>query len=405
MTSDRAETSANPPVAAASPISLTDVCALQVPIHWAEAVAVVQDVGALLAGGRVVAGIPDLADVAITSAGTVMIRRGATGRHDVDELGRMLNRLLDIETSPMPLRLFVAHSLVSSKYTSVSAFLDALAYYARPNREELIRSLYSRCLDAPSHTPEEVPPKAPPVPLDEPPARRRHATRALAFAVVAATLVAAAGVIWLWRDAPRVSASLAQVRGAVTSAAAAIQQMTSGDSGPEAAVDSGSDGPKPSRQASSPRVPRQPRLAVDATAAFLAPGAEPDHPTGSVGGITAAPAGAIDRVPLGPAPTIGSGAADAIYSSAAEGVQPPVWKHPKLPPFVPVDPRVGGTNTMELRIDESGDVTQVQLVTPPVRMSDMLLLSTAKTWKFHPAIKDGRPVKYRLSLSWVVTPP
>ena len=96
--------------------------------------------------------------------------------------------------------------------------------------------------------------------------------------------------------------------------------------------------------------------------------------------------------------------ADVIYSGPSEGVQPPVWKHPKLPPFELVDSRVSGTNTMELLVDESGDVRHVQLVTTPVRMSDMLLLSNAKTWKFYPAIKDGSPVKYRLAMSWNVTP-
>jgi hypothetical protein len=60
---------------------------------------------------------------------------------------------------------------------------------------------------------------------------------------------------------------------------------------------------------------------------------------------------------------------------------------------------------MELLIDESGVVQQARLTSRPVRMSDMLLLSPAKTWKFHPALKNGQPVKYRLKMSWVVAPP
>jgi len=60
---------------------------------------------------------------------------------------------------------------------------------------------------------------------------------------------------------------------------------------------------------------------------------------------------------------------------------------------------------MELSIDETGAVQQVLLKSKPVRLPDMLLLSAAKTWQFYPALKDGRPVKYRLSLSWVVAPP
>jgi hypothetical protein len=34
-----------------------------------------------------------------------------------------------------------------------------------------------------------------------------------------------------------------------------------------------------------------------------------------------------------------------------------------------------------------------------------MLLSAAKTWKFTPALNDGRPVKYRLQLDVVMTQP
>jgi hypothetical protein len=37
-------------------------------------------------------------------------------------------------------------------------------------------------------------------------------------------------------------------------------------------------------------------------------------------------------------------------------------------------------------------------------MTDMLLLSGAKTWKFTPAMKEGVPVRYRTTISWEITP-
>ena len=94
-----------------------------------------------------------------------------------------------------------------------------------------------------------------------------------------------------------------------------------------------------------------------------------------------------------------------VYTKASLDVKPPVLFSPKLPPVPPVEPDLLGTNTMELSIDETGAVQQVLLKSKPVRLPDMQLLSAAKTWQFYPALKDGRPVKYRLSLSWVVTPP
>jgi hypothetical protein len=61
-------------------------------------------------------------------------------------------------------------------------------------------------------------------------------------------------------------------------------------------------------------------------------------------------------------------------------------------------------NTMELIISKQGRVEEVRLISPPQRMTDMLLLSGAKTWKFVPALKDGQPVRYRTQFSWDATP-
>jgi hypothetical protein len=61
-------------------------------------------------------------------------------------------------------------------------------------------------------------------------------------------------------------------------------------------------------------------------------------------------------------------------------------------------------NTIELIGTEDGTVDRVRLVSAPRRLSDMMLLSGAKTWRFEPASRDGRSVKYRLLLSWDATP-
>ena len=64
---------------------------------------------------------------------------------------------------------------------------------------------------------------------------------------------------------------------------------------------------------------------------------------------------------------------------------------------------VSDVNTMELVISKMGRVEQVKLSAPPKRMTDMLLLSGAKMWKFVPAMKDGQPVRYRTEVSWETT--
>ena len=58
-------------------------------------------------------------------------------------------------------------------------------------------------------------------------------------------------------------------------------------------------------------------------------------------------------------------------------------------------------NALELLITETGVVQRVKMLSPPARMPDIMLLSAAKNWKFQPALKDGRPVSYRLTFNWV----
>ena len=55
--------------------------------------------------------------------------------------------------------------------------------------------------------------------------------------------------------------------------------------------------------------------------------------------------------------------------------------------------------TIEVLVNERGTVDAVRAVAPPRTLGESLLvtmgLSAAKSWSFQPALKDGRPVKYR----------
>ena len=93
---------------------------------------------------------------------------------------------------------------------------------------------------------------------------------------------------------------------------------------------------------------------------------------------------------------------DTIYSAADRDVIPPQTDE-RLP-----GPTISSwntrTNAMEVIVSQTGAVERVRLVTPPQRMPDMFALSRAKVWMFKPAMKDGRPVRYRLLLTWEVNP-
>jgi hypothetical protein len=93
---------------------------------------------------------------------------------------------------------------------------------------------------------------------------------------------------------------------------------------------------------------------------------------------------------------------DTIYSAADRDVVPPQTSEDlPSPTFSAWTTR---TNAMELIVSATGAVERVRLVGPPQRMPDILELSRAKVWKFKPATKDGRPVRYRLLLTWKVNP-
>lgn len=92
-----------------------------------------------------------------------------------------------------------------------------------------------------------------------------------------------------------------------------------------------------------------------------------------------------------------------VYSSEDGDVLPAQLLTAQLP-----GPTVAGAPTriilMEVIVSEHGTVERARLVSPARRMPDMMILSSAKVWTFSPALKDGRPVRYRLVLSWETSP-
>jgi hypothetical protein len=92
-----------------------------------------------------------------------------------------------------------------------------------------------------------------------------------------------------------------------------------------------------------------------------------------------------------------------IYSASDAGVEPPRLRSAELPELL-----IAGfekrTNNVELVISERGEVQHARMIGPPQRMPDIMVLSRAKELLFDPAIRNGVPVRYRLILSWNVTP-
>jgi hypothetical protein len=84
-----------------------------------------------------------------------------------------------------------------------------------------------------------------------------------------------------------------------------------------------------------------------------------------------------------------------VYTSVDAAVIPPVLVRPVMPKAPPPDVPLDQIGSLEVLVDEQGDVEQVRLLSPANRYHDRMLVSAAKMWKFRPAFKDGHPVRYR----------
>ena len=88
-----------------------------------------------------------------------------------------------------------------------------------------------------------------------------------------------------------------------------------------------------------------------------------------------------------------------VYSGANSDVVPPdLVRQQVMPPLF--TPRAGApVNQVELTISSKGTVERTRFLVGPHRMADMMILSSAKTWLFTPASRNGENVRYRLVMA------
>jgi hypothetical protein len=88
-----------------------------------------------------------------------------------------------------------------------------------------------------------------------------------------------------------------------------------------------------------------------------------------------------------------------IYSASDADVAPPALSSAQQLWSIPSSPRASDRTTIEIVVDERGGVESAKSVGEAASLADTaavaMSLSAAKAWRFRPAIKDGRPVKYR----------
>jgi len=422
--------------AEAPSLTLQDLVQMDVHVTWDEAVSIVEEL-CVAAQGLVMRPIPGAPEILLNANGTVSIPQSAGGVPDPVEAARRLAELLAGSVAPAPLRLFVSQAVSSGHYNSLTEFSDALAYYAKPGRTERVKAVYQRAseqlMSQPPSATDTPRPKAAALakPPSATPSGRQQSRRQLALiALTTAGLVSMVlGIgLYFWPSGSSTSSATPEAETAVEDTPADAAARPGRANKPAAAAAAVNRQSAPPRTSSALDATQMPLTGSRAASGYAGGsggfrrGTQPlegaaSRPTSSSAAAVSAgaPADAARVTPQGQQiesdvpETAGTGAPESsspipIYSASDATVQPAVLSKPQLLP-----PPFGGAGSgkpvrLELVISPTGTVERARFLEAPQRMADMMLLSSAKTWRFTPAVKDGQPVRYRTVLSWVGTP-
>lgn len=394
--------------------SLAHIIGRRTPILWFEAVAIVEGLTAALS---VVADdpknvvVPDLADVFIAADGTVQVGSTRGSHRGVQSLARTLHVLLAGEQVPPPLRLFIAKWIETPEAHTIQEFVQALRYFVRPDGASLVRAVYERFLAMPELPPGAIVPKPEIERPKAPQPHRRGVPRWLLAGAAAVCVVAVAAAAWSLSNSTevgkgRVGRLVADGRRLLDTAREELAHRFG--IGVNSVPQTGVPTKLPPPAWTTPPRSRNPRPTTRAMVAELQPTSipavrgsfDPDHAPFLIPPSEPVTAGPAADLPEGAPESTLAALSDVVYTDTDAGVEPPQLVYPHLP-------RVSyggrGVNSMEVVVGEDGNVERVRLVSAARRMTDMMLLSGAKSWKFAPALRDGQPVRYRITINWSST--
>jgi hypothetical protein len=387
------------------------------PIEWFEGIAVIQELCRTLlesgAGGNELSFGPE--DVFLESAGSVRahLHEGSEDESVVRQVGELLHLVLEDSSFPVPLRLVITQATsVPPFYPSIAELSAALEYFERPDRLGLVRAVYERAQTLPA-----VAEAAAPVEQEKPaPTRKKTAAestpgrgplpRGLIYGVAAVVLTGAVGAgVAAWFSpgrqnvAPISTLEKEDPKGADAGKPAARPGRVDPANlpGPGRQIGNGTGGAAGfTARSSHPLLQIAPRATTERSPSMQS--APPSKPEAQV-----PPTFAAYDVPAA------SDLDGTIYSARDSDVTPPIATYPRLPAEPPSGVRAEAFSTLELLVTETGAVESVKLRGRPSHLAEALLatmnLSAAKTWRFVPALKDGRPVKYRTLIRvWLAAP-
>ncbi len=409
-----------PPPPAGS-VSFDHVCSVK-GLGFVEGVALIQGVCDALNAAGPSAGVPELHGLYLSESGEVALHGPPTSEPPAREMARLLHQLVAPNLMPPAGRLFVGR-WVNNDVGGLTEFTSELAYFARPNRQELLAALHARCDGVAPVRPASGAVLRPHRPqrkrTEKAEATRHDSERRLspisrwiqshkpevtaAVAVLASAIAGGVGT-WLWErnSLPASSGPKSAVSQPVETAA--VNEPPDAPPTTPSSASRGSTGPQGTKGIAPPSRGGRPRVPAPPAGGDGRQGGGSPPPIvaavtsgGEGGGPTQVAAVGLPILPSGTLPDL------RIYTASDEGVEPPRLRSAQI-----LEVLLKGFETrenhVELVVSERGDVQQARMVGSPQRIPDIMLLSRAKQLQFDPALRNGVPVRYRIQLSWNVTP-
>ena len=424
----------------AGTVSLAEIRAKGFTLDVYEALAVVQAVcrDILESDNPVPPARLELDRVFISDDGTVTAT-AAAGEDEaagIQTMGRLLAQLLpSVDFLLLRPRVVAKATATPPGYASLEEFSRALGSYQRPGGTETLKALYDRFKKRSGGSPLlELGIETRPEPGTSPNRARTFLRMAIAFLVLAGL---GAGGYWAWTHrtrflAPSRTASasasdrdLAAASSDPAAATASDSQTAKGDTpqltgtAPGASTTPGSSAPAVgNKSAGATGGTTQRRPAAGGAAATgtqpisrAAGSVVPDggRPPAASGPAPAPMSGSSERSSTSPAPADVDGVAIAsfdtlsIYSNRNGDVEPPTVISPQRLLPVPGSQQPDRP-AIEILVNELGTVDSVKAHLPPKTLGESVVvtsaLSAAKSWRFRPALREGKPVRYRLLVTF-----
>ena len=337
----------------------------------------------------------------------------------------MLNTLLP-KDRPTQLRLLVSTAGPgAAAYKSMGDFIEALKYFERPGRRNLLATVYQRAQETPVPTTSHEDMSSTNKPRKKRRSRLRPVLVPLAVTGLVVAVVASVVVVMEQRQPGSVSGPAASLQvltsdawEAALASTAVFRESAAADLSTvveymrDAAAEGFGDGADVDEDGDPPDEDVEPssRAIRPSDAVSAAPVREDASTLGATesdvrqltvraeqtiafgeGAGEGVFADAVDgEATMPPDPLLAS----ALFDSSDVNVTPPVTLRPRVPTIA--DAASSETvGVVEAIVSATGVVEKVKLLSPPESIHQSMILSAIKTWRFRPATKDGQPVRYR----------